>query len=280
MAVSTMASPLCSESEPQVNTVATGPLRQVVNRLVRRCMPGLYENLRFRFGHPATMVEIGRVVEINCGGKVVSGPFAGMVYTNAVTGSFVPKLLGCYEEELHGVLEYAAARNYEQVIDIGCGEGYYAVGLAMRMPLASVVAFDIDADARQACVNQARRNGVENRVQVRSACTPDHLRQILSPRGLVISDCEGYEAELLRPDLVTALQTCDILVELHEQFVPGITQTIMSRFSNTHEVELIDVKPRDPATYPALQGFTHEKQRLAVDEARYGAMQWAWMRKS
>jgi SAM-dependent methyltransferase len=254
-------------------------LRETVNRMVRHWMPGLYERLRFRFGHPAAMVQIGRLVSVDCGGKVISGPFAGMVCADAVSGSFVPKLLGSYEAELHEILEAITGRNYRQIIDIGCGEGYYAVGLAMRLTGAKVLAFDTDARARAACQVQARRNGVENRVEVCGACDVPLLREKLSPGALLVLDCEGFEADLLQPQLVPALLDCDILVELHEAFSPGVTQAVKSRFEGSHDITFINAKPRDPSTYPALRGLSEQQQRLAVDEARYGAMQWAWMQR-
>ena len=79
---------------------------------------------------------------------VLAGPFAGMRYeTEAVHSMHVPRLLGTYERELHASLERAPGMPYLRVINIGCGEGYYAVGLAMRLPGAHVHAFDSEVRA-------------------------------------------------------------------------------------------------------------------------------------
>jgi hypothetical protein len=60
---------------------------------------------------------------------VRSGPFAGMDYVvNAAEGAFLPRILGVYERELHPDLTAFAAEGLDHVIDIGCAEGYYAVG--------------------------------------------------------------------------------------------------------------------------------------------------------
>ena len=68
-----------------------------------------------------------------------SGPFAGMRYVDTATeGALVPRLLGTYESELHPYLKRFAAEGCEDVIDVGCAEGYYAVGLARLMPGALV----------------------------------------------------------------------------------------------------------------------------------------------
>jgi hypothetical protein len=44
---------------------------------------------------------------------------------------------GCYEHELHGEIEQLVTRGFDAVLNIGCGEGYYAIGLARRMPTAA-----------------------------------------------------------------------------------------------------------------------------------------------
>ena len=71
--------------------------------------------------------------------RVLNGPFQGMNFHSAASeGCLVPKLLGCYEQPLHPFLEAAFARDYDVVLNIGSAEGYYAVGLALRMPGARI----------------------------------------------------------------------------------------------------------------------------------------------
>ena len=83
-----------------------------------------------------------------CGSRVQTGLFRGMTcIADADEGCLVPKLLGCYEEELSASLEELIARGYDRVIDVGCASGYYVVGLAMRMPRAEVFGFDTDGAA-------------------------------------------------------------------------------------------------------------------------------------
>jgi hypothetical protein len=54
---------------------------------------------RFSFA-PCHVLE--RICQRETGGIVMTGPFAGMRFTDAaVAGGYVPKLLGTYEKELH-----------------------------------------------------------------------------------------------------------------------------------------------------------------------------------
>ncbi len=69
------------------------------------------------------------------GTGVLDGPFKGMAYpVRAAEGARAARVLGAYEAGLEPVIETIIRRAYATVIDIGCAEGYYAVGLARRMP--------------------------------------------------------------------------------------------------------------------------------------------------
>lgn len=215
---------------------------------------------------------------------VQSGPFQGMVYPQHLAAherllwnGSLPKLLGSYETELHNVLARVAERRYQRVINIGCAEGYYAVGLARCMPATPVFAFDIDPVARQLCEELARANGVSDRVTVQGECTIEALRQLTSERSLVICDCEGCERDLLQPELAPGLALCDLIVELHDFVDPSISLTVPARFAATHHITALSKEDRDPSTYPALRAVSSYKQRLAVAEFRWGQLEWAFL---
>src|SRR3990167_7614490 len=104
---------------------------------------------------------------------ILQGPFAGMSYLRAATeGALAPRLLGTYESELHPHIEAFARQGFETVIDVGCAEGYYAVGLARLMPDATIYAYDIKPEARAACEALAETNGVADRVMVGETFVP------------------------------------------------------------------------------------------------------------
>jgi len=209
---------------------------------------------------------------------VLSGPFAGMAYVPQATGSaLMPKLLGSYEEELHDIIGQTVATDYAAIIDIGCAEGYYANGLAMRLPRTRVYAFDIDPEAQALCKEMARLNAVEERVTVLGECKPSHLNALMTGRSLIICDCEGYESELLQPGLVPAMAQADILVELHDQVQPGLTPLVLGRFRETHSATMITAIERDAECYPQLRFSEPERRMLAVSEFRSEGQQWAFL---
>lgn len=244
---------------------------------LRRSLPGTYQSLQQSLSD-RRLRRVGKVIERECGLVVQSGPFAGMAYVSeAVCSSLVPKLLGSYEAELHEVFAQILARDYETVIDVGCAEGYYAVGLALRLPHARVHAFDIDARARALCTKLAQANNVGERVMVGGECDHERLNSLIRGRTLIVCDCEGCELHLLDPELAPELRRSDLVVELHDMIVPNITPTILSRFAATHEITLVDTAERDPNDFPILKNLDRLTQRTAVAEFRDEPMQWGYL---
>ena len=211
---------------------------------------------------------------------IQAGPFKGLNYIRTATGSsLLPKLIGSYEMEVADFIRQAIAAGYTTVIDVGCAEGYYAVGLAAKMPGASVFAFDIDSGARRLCRRLARINGVQERVNVLGACDHHSLaRTIQEHSTLLICDCEGYEADLLDPAAVPALGHVDMVVELHEFLRPGSTGAIVNRFEPTHRIQVVATCDREPRDFPAVAGLSPADQALALNELRPEKQQWLVMR--
>ena len=98
------------------------------------------------------------------GTVVMQGPLAGMDFLpQSAEGCHIAKLLGCYEQPLQPFIEEAIASAYPTILNIGCAEGYYAVGMARRMPNTQVLAFDLNPKAQEVCTTLAQKNGVSDR---------------------------------------------------------------------------------------------------------------------
>jgi hypothetical protein len=210
--------------------------------------------------------------------EVVAGPFSGMKYFPLSRGSaLLPKLLGAYERELHPALQTVLAKKYTTIIDVGCAEGFYVVGLARKVPHARVHGFDLDRNSLAACQRLAELNQVSDRVSLHERCTHDALRRLVDDRTLIVCDCEGFEVELLDPNRVPALRQADILVELHDRLVPYATQIVTHRFVAPQRVTLISTLNREPKAYPLLASLSLSEQHFALDEFRGGPMEWAFI---
>jgi precorrin-6B methylase 2 len=212
------------------------------------------------------------------GAQVLGGPFAGMAYASeAAEGALVPRLLGTYESELHPHLAAFAAAGVDTVVDVGCAEGYYAVGLARMMPGASVHAYDIDEAARLACAELAARNGVAGRVIVGGEFAPDGFEALAGRRVLVMVDAEGAEVDILQPALSPALGGMSIIVETHDLYRAGSLATITERFAPTHDIVRVDQQAKVFDMPDWLKALPHLDQLLAVWEWRAQPTPWLVM---
>jgi hypothetical protein len=226
-----------------------------------------------------------RLVRERTGMRVIGGSFEGLTYVGEAVGSvYIPKLLGIYERELHPVIEEIVREKFEMIIDVGAAEGYYAVGLARRLPHAKIVAFERMESGRALLSEMATANGVVDRLVVRGECGVLDLKECLgsAERPLLICDVEGYEAVLLDPSVVSRLENTFVLVELHEFLHEGITQLIKDRFRETHRLQEIAETDRSPSDFPFRTLYTRllpgRFMRNAVSEWRPERMTWLWMR--
>jgi hypothetical protein len=208
------------------------------------------------------------------------GPFAGLHYMAGqehVSGHLIAKLVGSYERQLYPWFEEWIAGDFELVLDVGCAEGFYAVGLARAMPSVEVRAYDIYEPARRDCAALAAANDVQDRVQIAGECTPATLAAVAQTRVALLSDCEGYERILLDPELAPSLRYWSIIVERHDLLDPSISATIERRFGATHEIEVVDYVPPSGEDLSELEWLDDERRRLVLDE-RPLPMSWALLR--
>ena len=212
---------------------------------------------------------------------VLQGPMRGLRYVaNSSEGCLAARLIGCYEQPLLTFLEEAICTDYTNVVNIGCSDGYYAVGMARRMPKSKMWAYDINPAAQNACTELAQKNDVSERIEIGALFGPEDFAQFANKKTLVMCDIEGAEQELLDPQLAPDLVGMDIIVESHECIIKGLTQTLLDRFSVTHEITLIqdtgqrhfEILPKDYEKWANLD------QLVATWEWRSGPTPWLVMK--
>lgn len=214
------------------------------------------------------------------GTTITYGPFAGMHYSiRATEGARAARLLGCYEASLPPIIEAIVTKGYETVVDIGCAEGYYAVGLARRMPKAQVLARDTNPKAQDSCRELAELNAVSDRVGIGGEWGHQDFEICKMSKTVVICDIEGGENALLDPSKAPGLLDADILVEVHDCFHPGLSDTIAERFTATHHVTKLNRRIDSDALPEWMEEFSDLDRLTALWEWRAGPTPWLWMER-
>ena len=214
-------------------------------------------------------------------GRLRHGPFRGMRYVRSSVGSsYGAKLLGTYELELRGVIDSLGP--VPSIINVGGGEGYYAVGLALRNPAARVRAYETDPRGQGLIRQLAALNDVSDRIEVYGTCQRETLRNVLAENPLIFMDAEGAELELLDLATLPKLADCTFLVETHEFIVPGVTDRLRERFAGTHKVLEIPTQPRTLRDLPLAFQWLFRMAPAAyvasvLDEGRPAPMSWLYL---
>lgn len=236
---------------------------------------------------PATAIAQKKFEEIKSILKepvVKHGPFKGLKYPDYTSyGSTIfPKIIGCYENEIAGVFNNFSEKNYSEIIDIGCAEGYYAVGMAMKMPDAMIYAYDIDENSRSYCQQLAQLNGVVDKIEIRSECSENELAVFsFTVKGFILCDCEGYEKYLFTEHSAKNLANCDLLIETHDFIDIDISGHIKSVFSNTHQLTIIksvdDIEKARTYDFPETSNLDLKIKKEIFREGRPAIMEWYFL---
>ena len=211
-----------------------------------------------------------------------AGAFAGMQLPGreAFVDARFEKTFGAYEHELFPLVAELGQTSaaFDTLVNVGAADGFYTVGLARLFPEAKILAFEPNARKTPVLLEMARLNGIDGRVHLSGACTPEILAG-LAPTGsvLVVVDVDGYEKPLLDPQVVPWLVAASLLVETHDCFVPGITELLKKRFLATHEIQEIQMSGPDYGKIRPLSGLAMHQVDAMVGSERPSLQSWLWM---
>lgn len=207
---------------------------------------------------------------------VLDGPFVGLNYLKTSYGSsYLPKILGSYESELHTTINLLREKEYSHIVDIGSAEGYYAVGFAKIFPHSNILAFDINEDLRFLIDELKSLNGNSDRVSFYSGDSVRVLKQIPEfTNFLFFIDCEGWELDFLSSFDVMKFERSDLIIEVHDYVDPNISLAIEGRFRSSHVIRKVFPASKknkivEFGVSSFFLNFTFSEKTMLVDEGRY-----------
>jgi hypothetical protein len=250
-----------------------------MKKLARKILPKWCQ-----FGHWVP-VYLDKLARRKTNDVVLNGPFKGIKLPGLSFASvYTPKLVGCYEREIHAEIEGFINFQPDLIVDVGAAEGYYAVGLAIRCPRAKIVTFEAELEGQHLLAKTISLNDLRWKVEQLGYCSIDALYSVLKSeykKPGIIMDCEGGEIELLSLEKVPALSRCVILLETHEFKTPDAHKIFRERFQATHKIIEIERSQRTSKEFPFtdwLTPFLPEVYRMmAVYEHRPPLNRWLFM---
>ena len=128
---------------------------------------------------------------------ILNGPFKGTKYIKTSTfGPILPKLIGSYEQPIHSWIEEVINNEYDTIINIGSGEGYYSTGFAKYSPKSKVFAFDIDMRAIYFNKKIQALNELTN-LTITNNFSYNTINNLIYKNCLIFIDVEGNEFSFL-----------------------------------------------------------------------------------
>ena len=219
--------------------------------------------------------------KISPGKKILRGPFKGVQYAsfNSAGSSLLAKILGSYEDELHETIYSVLHNNYSEIIDVGCAEGYYAVGFAGKSKAKKIYAFDTDKRAIELCMQNAAVNEVNSKIIPGDFCSDQTLADFkFTGHGFIFSDCEGYEKTLFNNKNSHNLGTCDMIIEMHHLVHPDIKEYLQNLFSKSHHIHIIPSRLKFVDDYPELASIGKEYYRDSIISERDTRQEWMFLK--
>lgn len=225
-------------------------------------------------------LELLNLISNRTNNTVIQGPFKNMKILNKFSwgdGDTSGKLLGLYESELHHSLEHAINNNPDIILNIGCAEGYYGIGLALRKPNILTALFDINEQAISISRENAKFNNIHN-IQFNTDCSTDNIQSYLKNKlhPLIIMDIEGHENIILDINNIPELTNSSIIVESHDCITPNTTNNLINHFQNTHTIYKISQGPKNPYI-DIIQDLPDIDKMILCIEFRPSTMHWLYM---
>jgi len=258
-------------------------LKKKVKALLQGWVPGVADRIHSlradyvirRKNRESGLAELEEKFLSEHGVKVTGGIFAGMTYLPEAKGSvLIPKLLGTYEQEIAHWIRDVVAAPPARIIDVGCAEGYYAVGLARLLPETEIFAFDINASAQRLCRRLAELNGVGGRVRVGGRCSQNDLQRLAGSGTVLICDIEGAEGAFLDPRAIPALLQTTLIVELHDCLVPDVANVVRKHFAVSHDCDEAQAVERATHELQELSDVSENHRKLMLSEFRVPGQSW------
>lgn len=212
--------------------------------------------------------------------KLSLGYYSGIQFGTIenLQAGIVQKLLGVYEVELTDELKQLEEREYQWIVNIGAAEGLYSIRFSQTWRDIPVYSFEQDFRTRQLLRELKKLNNATD-VIVLGEFKSDYMKLFKSgSRGLVFSDCEGFEKEIFNMETSSNLIDVDLVIETHDHLVCGVHHDILQVLSKTHDVhEINQISLKTRCERVKENWFTKlplYKQMSLLNEDRHPSNRW------
>ena len=221
--------------------------------------------------------------------KVMSGIYKSTYLENKSHWSkfdYASKLLGFYEEQIQNlIVDVQKKNNLKTLINIGCGDGYHALGLVKNKFFTKSICYDISLEARNILETNVKSNNLNDKFIIRKEANIDEikkdLQKIKSEETLFLIDIEGAEFTLFKDEDFNFLKKSFIVIEDHNFFIKDneLKEKFYSSLHKYFNVEFIENGSRNPFVIQNnfLDQLNDDSRFLLLSEGRSQKMGWIFL---
>lgn len=209
-----------------------------------------------------------------CEGKVLHGLFSGLQLNRDTwwgKSDLGAQCLGLYEKEVLDVI--SAKGPFDNFLDIGAADGYYAVGLLLSKMAKRAICFEISEVGQRAIKANWVINERPGKIAIHGEANEQSIVAVakkLSDNTLVLIDVEGFEFQLLSQEVIAALGRYTVIIEIHN-WVDGFEKkysALLKDLDRCFDIAIIPPSERNTQNIELLRSYTDDNRLLVSSERR------------
>ena len=209
-------------------------------------------------------------------GRINYGPFAGLKLTKETwwgESDLGNQCLGLYEKEILNLLTDFDEDQFSAFIDIGAADGYYAIGMLKSAKVKKSICFEQSEKGRMAIQENWKRNGFPGSLEIFGEAnleTIHRLQEADISNAFVLIDIEGYEFNLLQPEVLQKFKSCVLVIEIHnwvDDFFEKY-KALLNEASQLFDISIVERVDRPISSLKELRDFTDDNRLLLTSERR------------
>lgn len=218
-----------------------------------------------------------------CNGAVSQGLFKGLRLNRDTWWGrcdLGAQCLGIYEKEILDLI--STRKPFDIFLDIGAADGYYAVGMLRSQKAKTSVCFEISEEGQKAIKKNWVTNERPGNLEVYGEANEKSILSIankLSTGSLVLIDIEGFEFALLSRKVISLLQKCTIVIEIHS-WVDSFQEkysALLRDLDKYFDIGIIKPSPRNTENIEILRGYPDDNRLLVASERRPCVMRFLYL---
>lgn len=221
--------------------------------------------------------------------KVMSGHYKDTHFVNESHWSkfdHASKLLGVYEEQIQElIIKTQKQYNLKNFINIGCGEGYHALGLVKNRYFEHSICYEISSMARNILKKNLLENNIKDRFVIRGEANRQEifndLQKIKIEETIFLIDIEGNEFNLFNDNDWEFLKKGYFIIEDHHFMVSDeiAKKNFYSSLNKHFNFTVIQNGSRNPFNInnDFLNELPDDSRFLILSECRSKKMSWIFL---